>query len=47
MNLSKFETYELVEELQKREGVEAHQINPYEIEKFEIEGAAIVLVVVD
>jgi hypothetical protein len=45
--LSNFKTYELVEELKNREGVETHIAEPYANIKVEVDGPAIVLVVID
>ena len=47
MKIKDFKTYELVEELKKREGVETIVINPYEKEKKEIEGPIILLKIID
>ena len=41
------ETYELVEELKKREGVEAHMAEPYKDLTVTVNGPAVVLVVTD
>lgn len=45
--LKKFKTYELVEELSKREGVEKIYIEPYQEIKVKIEGPMIILKVID
>lgn len=45
--LDKVPTYSLVEELRKRSGVEVTDVDPYEDKVFEINGPAIVLVVID
>lgn len=45
--LSNFKTCELVEELKNREGVETHIAEPYANVKVEVDGPAIVLVVID
>lgn len=42
-----FKTCELVEELKKREGVEARLAEPYEDLTVEVNGPAIVLIVID
>ena len=47
MEIKNFKTYELVEELKKREGVETIVINPYEKEKIKIEGPIILLKIID
>lgn len=46
-NLKEFKTCELVEELKKREGVEAHWAEPCEDFKITVNGPAVVLVVID
>lgn len=46
-NLTEYKTCELVEELKKREGVEAHLAEPYEDIELKVNGPAIVLVVID
>ena len=46
-DLSEFATCELVEELRTREGVEVTDVEPYEEFRAEVEGPAIVLVVID
>lgn len=46
-DLEKNSTEQLVEELKKREGVNATIVEPYEIKTLEIEGSAIVLTVID
>nr|DAT85046.1 MAG TPA: hypothetical protein [Caudoviricetes sp.] len=45
--LKEVPTYILVEELRKRSGVEVTDVDPYEDKVFEINGPAIVLVVID
>lgn len=45
--LKEFKTCELVEELKKREGVEAHWAEPYEDFEIKVNGPAVVLVVID
>lgn len=45
--LKSFETRELVEELRKREGVAFEVAEPYEKKKVDIEGPAIMLIVID
>lgn len=45
--LKNFRTCELVEELKKREGVETHMAEPYGNVELEVDGPAIVLVVID
>lgn len=45
--LKKYSTAQLVEELRTREGVTEKIAEPYEILKTEVEGPAIVLIVVD
>ncbi len=47
MNIKDFKTCELVEELKKREGVEAHWAEPYKDLTVDVNGPAIVLVVTD
>lgn len=47
MNLSNIKTCELVEELKKREGVEAHWAEPHEDFEIKLKGPAVVLVVID
>jgi hypothetical protein len=47
MNIKDFKTCELVEELKKREGVEAHWAEPYKDLAIGVNGPAIVLVVTD
>ena len=46
-NLRNVKTCELVEELKKREGVEAHRAEPYEDFGLKINGPALALVVID
>lgn len=46
-DIKDFKTYELVEELRKREGVEAHYAEPHEDLSVDVNGPAIVLVVID
>lgn len=45
--LKDFETYELVEELRNREGVESHRADPYEEKEYSVNGPALVLIIVD
>lgn len=45
--LGKYQTYELVEELRKREGVITHRAEPFANKKLDIEGPALVLIVID
>lgn len=45
--LKDFETYELVEELRNREGVELHRADPYEEKEYSVNGPALVLIIVD
>lgn len=45
--LKKFKTYELVEELNKREGVEKIYIEPYQEIKIKVEGPMIILKIID
>lgn len=45
--LEKIETYGLVEELKKREGVDAHIAEPYKDLTVSVNGPAVVLVVTD
>lgn len=45
--LKNFRTCELVEELKNREGVETHMAEPYGNVELEVDGPAIVLVVID
>ena len=45
--LKKFKTFELVEELSKREGVEKIQIEPYKKIKIKVEGPIVILKVID
>ena len=47
MDLSKVSTKDLVDELQKREGVEIKMAEPYQDMHIEVNGPALVLVVVD
>lgn len=47
MELSGVSTYELVEELKKREGVETNTIGPSASMTVKTDGPAIVLVVID
>lgn len=47
MNIKDFKTCELVEELKKREGVETHIAEPYKDLTVDVNGPAIVLVVID
>lgn len=45
--LDEVKTCELVEELRKREGVEAHAAEPYKDLTINVNGPAVVLVVID
>lgn len=45
--LSNYKTCELVEELKTREGVETHWAEPYEDKNIQVNGPALVLVVID
>lgn len=45
--LKEFKTWELVEELKTREGVKTTIVEPHVDEKVEVNGPAIVLVVID
>jgi hypothetical protein len=45
--LTQFSTKDLVEELVIRVGVNEMKVEPYQIEQIEVEGPAIVLVVID
>jgi len=45
--IQEYTTRELVEELSKREGVERKQADLYEKVELDVEGAAIILVVID
>lgn len=47
MDLSKITTRDLVEELKKREGVNAKQVTPYEDYRVEVNGPAVVLLITD
>ena len=47
MDINDFKTCELIEELKKREGVEAHWAEPYKDLTVGVNGPAIVLVVTD
>ncbi len=47
MNLESIKTYELVEELKRREGVETVVVAPYEKKNIEVEGALIILKIID
>lgn len=47
MDLSQADTCELVEELKKREGVETRYAEPYEDITVEVNGPAIVFIVID
>lgn len=47
MDLERYTTKELVEELMTREGVEQKTVEPYEDYKVSVNGPAIVLVVID
>ena len=45
--LSEFKTFDLVDELRKREGVETHIAEPYQDVTVSVNGPAVVLVVID
>ena len=45
--MSEFKTCDLVDELQKREGVETHIAEPYQDMTVSVNGPAVVLVVID
>jgi len=46
--LKQFKTYELLDELKLREGVETHVVEPYDIYNLPtVEGAAIILTIID
>ncbi len=45
--LKKFKTFELVTELEKREGVEKTTAEPYEEKKITVDGPAVILIVID
>lgn len=47
MDLSPIATCDLVAELSKREGVEAHTAEPYQDVMIPVNGPAVVLVVID
>lgn len=47
MDIKKISTKDLVEELEKRAGVETVNVNPYDKCELSIEGPAIVLKVID
>ncbi len=47
MNLNEISTYDLVEELKKREGVRAERVAPYEDYQLSVNGPVVVLVVTD
>lgn len=47
MNLSAVRTFELVEELKNREGVQIEYAEPYEDKTVSINGPAYILIVVD
>lgn len=47
MNLNDISTYELVEELKKREGVNTTLAEPYQDVLVSVNGSAVVLVVID
>lgn len=47
MKIEEVPTYQLVEELKKREGVEAIIAEPYEDRKIIVNGPAIILKVID
>ena len=46
-DMSKIPTCELVKELEKREGVERVIVDPYDKKTINVEGAAVVLIVID
>ena len=46
-DLKKVPTYQLVEELKSREGVDTINVEPYENKKIDVNGAVVVLVVTD
>lgn len=46
-DITDFKTWELVEELKKREGVEAQWAEPYKDLEVKVNGPAIVLIVID
>ncbi len=46
-SLSNYKTCELVEELKTRDGVETHWAEPYEDKNIQVNGPALVLVVID
>lgn len=45
--LKNYTTRELVEELSNREGVERTDIKPYELRGTDVEGPAVVLIIMD
>lgn len=45
--LRNYKTCELVEELKKREGVETHVAEPYEDVSVQVNGPAVVFVIID
>ena len=47
MDLSRTKTYELVEELKTREGVETIMAEPYQKREVSVEGPAVILVITD
>ena len=47
MELKDVKTYELVEELKKREGVEVKTAEPHKVMAVSVNGPAVVLIVVD
>lgn len=46
-DMSQIYTCDIVKELEKREGVDYVIVDPYEVKKIEVEGPAIVLIVID
>lgn len=46
-NLEKYRTKELIEELERREGVNRTTVEPYKDTTIKINGPAVVLVVID
>lgn len=47
MDIKNFNTYELVNELKERKGVEVHTAEPYKELSVSVNGPAIVLVIID
>ncbi|WP_242956662.1 BC1881 family protein [Tyzzerella sp. An114] len=45
--IDEYTTYELIEELYRREGVEKHIAEPYKDVNVEVNGPAIILIVID